>query len=146
MACLTTALKSPLIYLLEGSIELRQKLFGFVNGAIFVDAGNVWNFRPLNVEGDDGTIVKDNKSQFSPDRFFKEIGVGTGFGLRFDFSFLILRFDVGMKAYDPAREKGEKFVLDQVRFFKPYATQADDGSYYNFREPVIYNVGIGFPF
>jgi outer membrane protein assembly factor BamA len=140
------SIEKPSDILLEASIELRQKLFGFVNGALFLDAGNVWNFRPQNVEGDDGTIVKDYSSQFSVDRFFREIGVGTGFGLRFDFSFLILRFDVGMKVYDPARDKGDKFVLDQVRFFRPYATQRSDGSYYNFREPVIYNVGIGFPF
>ncbi len=140
------SIEKPSDILLEASIELRQKLFGFVNGALFLDAGNVWNFRPQNVEGDDGTIVKDYSSQFSADRFFREIGVGTGFGLRFDFSFLILRFDVGMKLYDPARERGDKFVLDEVRFFRPYATRASDGSYYNFREPVIYNVGIGFPF
>ncbi len=140
------SIEKPSDILLEASIELRQKLFGFVGGAIFVDAGNVWNFRPQNVEGDDGTIIQDESSQFNVNRFYKEIGIGTGFGLRFDFSFLILRLDVGMKVYDPARDKGDKFVLDKARFWRPYATQAGDGTFYNFREPVIYNVGIGFPF
>ena len=95
---------------------------------------------------DPQTSQPDKSSQFSLDRFYREIGIGTGFGLRFDFSFLILRLDIGMKVYDPARDKGEKFVLDKVRFWKPYATSRGDGTYYNFREPVIYNVGIGFPF
>ncbi|HMG93660.1 MAG TPA: BamA/TamA family outer membrane protein [Chryseolinea sp.] len=140
------SIERPAEILLEACVEFRQKLFGFVNGALFIDAGNVWNLRPLNREVEDGTIVQDKSSQFIIDRFYREIGIGTGFGLRFDFSFLILRFDVGMKVYDPARDKGERFVLDKVRFWKPYATSSGDGSYYNFREPVIYNVGIGFPF
>jgi outer membrane protein assembly factor BamA len=138
--------EKPSEILLEASIELRQKLFGFVNGALFIDAGNVWSFQPVNTKDSDGNIIEDKSSQFRIDRFYKEFGVGTGFGLRFDFSFLILRFDVGIKVYDPARESGEKFVLDKVRFWKPYATLGQDGLYRNFKEPVIYNVGIGFPF
>jgi len=140
------SIERPSEILLEGSIELRQRLFGFVYGAVFIDAGNVWNFRPFNVKDQDGIITQDNSSQFKLNRFYKEFGVGTGFGLRFDFTFLILRFDVGLKAYDPARDKGDKFVLDNVRFWKPYATERSDGTYYNYKEPVIYNVGIGFPF
>ncbi|MBL0743556.1 translocation and assembly module lipoprotein TamL [Chryseolinea lacunae] len=140
------SIEKPSEILLEASIELRQKLFGFVNGAVFIDAGNVWSFRALNVVNGDGQIVQDKSSQFSIDRFYKEIGVGTGFGLRFDFTFLILRFDVGMKVYDPARPEGDRFVLDKVRFWKPYAKENGDGTYFGYREPVIYNVGIGFPF
>ena len=140
------SIEKPSEILIEGSVELRQKLFGFVNGAVFIDAGNVWNFRPLNVKGEDGTITSDNSSQFKVNRFYKEFGVGTGFGLRFDFTFLVLRFDVGLKVYDPARDSGDKFVLNKVRFWKPYASQREDGTYYNYKEPVIYNVGIGFPF
>lgn len=139
-------IEKPSEILLETTIELRQKLFGFVNGAVFIDAGNVWSFQPVNAKDPDGNIVRDNSSQFRIDRFYKEFGVGTGFGLRFDFSFLILRFDVGLKVYDPARDSGEKFVLDKVRFWKPYATLGEDGQYRNFKEPAIYNVGIGFPF
>jgi outer membrane protein assembly factor BamA len=139
-------IEKPSEILLEASIEFRQKLFGFVDGAIFLDAGNVWSFRPVNTTDADGNIIQDNSSQFKIDRFYKEFGVGTGFGLRFDFSFLILRFDVGIKVYDPARDSGDKFVLDKVRFWKPYATLGEDGQYRNFKEPAIYNVGIGFPF
>ncbi|MEJ1240162.1 BamA/TamA family outer membrane protein [Chryseolinea sp. T2] len=140
------SIEKPSEILLEGSVELRQKLFGFVNGAVFVDAGNVWNFNPQNVQAEDGSVIKDNSSQFSLKRFYKEFGVGTGFGLRFDFSFLILRFDVGMKVYDPARESGDRFVLNKVRFWKPYATEVSEGVFVNYKEPVIYNVGINYPF
>ena len=139
-------IEKPSEILLEASIEFRQKLFGFVNGAVFVDAGNVWTFKPVNTQDEDGNIIEDNRSQFKINRFYKEFGVGTGFGLRFDFSFLILRFDVGIKVYDPARDSSDKFVLNKVRFWKPYATSNPDGTYSNFKEPAIYNVGIGFPF
>jgi outer membrane protein insertion porin family len=139
-------IEKPSEILLEASIELRQKLFGFVNGALFIDAGNVWSFQPVNTKDSDGNIIEDKSSQFRIDRFYKEFGVGTGFGLRFDFSFLILRLDIGIKVYDPARASGDKFVLNKVRFWKPYATLGQDGFYRNFKEPVIYNVGIGFPF
>ncbi|HNC13900.1 MAG TPA: BamA/TamA family outer membrane protein, partial [Cyclobacteriaceae bacterium] len=118
--------------LLEGSVEIRKKIFGFVEGAVFVDAGNVWTFKPL----DDNNEDKGN-SQFNLNRFYREIGVGTGFGLRFNFSFLILRFDVGIKAYDPARDSGDRFVLPKMRFFRPYT---------QYNEPVIYNIGIGYSF
>lgn len=122
--------------ILEASIELRKKLFGFVEGAIFFDAGNVWTFKALKKEVN-GELVDNGNSQFQVDQFYKEFGMGTGFGLRFNFSFLILRFDVGMKVYDPARDDGDKFVLDKMKFFKPFGVN---------REPVIYNIGIGYPF
>jgi outer membrane protein insertion porin family len=123
--------------LLEGSVELRRKLFGFVEGALFVDAGNVWTIEPRLIRDSEGNVQENGNSQFKINQFFKEFGVGTGFGLRFNFSFLILRFDVGMKVYDPGRPEGDRFVLDKVKFFKPFGTG---------REPVIYNVGVGFPF
>ncbi len=113
--------------LIEGSIELRQKLFGFVSSGLFVDFGNVWALKSTD----------DPKAKFDVKQFYKQFGIGTGFGLRFDFSFLILRLDVGIKAWDPARDEGERFVLNKLRFYKPYS--------YN-REPVIYNIGIGYPF
>lgn len=113
--------------LMEASAEFRQKLFGFVNYALFVDVGNVWT-----LSGNSDPLTK-----FKPKQFYKEFGVGTGFGLRFDFTFLILRLDMGMKAFDPARPAGDRFVLNRVKFFKPFGTD---------REPVIFNIGIGYPF
>lgn len=113
--------------LIEGSIEFRQKIFGFVNYALFLDAGNVWT---LSSDSDQETKFRGNK-------FFNEFGVGTGFGLRFDFTFLILRLDMGIKVLDPARPAGERYVLDKVKFRRPFGTD---------REPVIFNIGIGYPF
>jgi len=127
---------------------MRSKIFGFLDGAVFVDAGNVWAFQKPRAE----TV---GNSQFRIDSFYKEFGVGTGFGFRFDFTFLILRFDVGIKVYNPARLPKERFVLDDVRFFKPYASVVDtyldsdnkeQPIYGNYKEPVIYNVAIGYPF
>lgn len=123
--------------ILEASVELRKKLFGFVEGAVFFDAGNVWTFKPLQKNDEEGNPVENGNSKFKFSEFYRELGMGTGFGLRFNFSFLILRFDVGLKVYDPAREKGDRFVLDNVKFFKPFSVS---------REPVIYNIGIGYPF
>lgn len=144
-------LEKPGEILWEGSIELRSKLVGFINGAVFLDAGNVWLFRQQTIEDPATGEIRpvEGNTKFQLDTFYKELGIGTGFGLRFDFTFLILRFDVGMKVYDPARESGDKFVLDKVRFFKPYATAIGEGSatrYVNIKEPVIYNIGIGYPF
>jgi len=116
--------------LIEGSMEWRQKLFGFVHYAFFIDAGNVWAV---------GTSDKE-KASFAWNNVLKQFGVGTGVGLRFDFTFLILRFDVGIKAWEPADDPNRPighFVLWNAKWWKPYsATQ----------EPVIYNIGIGYPF
>ena len=129
-------------------MELRSKLFGFVGGAVFVDAGNVWLFSQQtreNPETGEREPVAGN-SKFQLRTFYKELGIGTGFGLRFDFTFLVLRFDVGIKVYDPGRPEGDRFVLDRAKFFRPFATSLPNGTYTNFKEPVIYNIGIGYPF
>ncbi len=127
--------------MLEGSVEWRKKLFGFVNGAIFIDAGNVWTFQQISpANSTDPTTAPwadQGNTKFFIDTFYKEIAIGTGFGLRMDFSFLVLRVDVGIKVWDPARPEGDRFVLGNFRFTGPY-----DSS----REPVIYNIGIGYPF
>lgn len=125
--------ESPGEILLEGSAELRQDLFSIVKAGVFVDAGNTWWFNDL--PGPAG--INYGSSKFSLSRFYKEFGVGTGFGIRFDFTFLILRFDVGIKVYDPARPSGSRFVLDDLRFLRPFGLE---------KEPVIYNVAIGYPF
>jgi len=129
-------IEKPADILLEGSIEIRRNLFGFVDGAVFIDAGNVWTFKPWQKKVDD-EVVENGNAQFKWDQFLSELGIGTGFGVRFDFTFLILRFDVGIKVYDPARDQGDRFVLNRMKFFKPFGID---------KEPVIYNIGIGFPF
>lgn len=78
---------------LDLSIELRTKLFWKLNGAFFVDAGNIWT-------------IRDYPSQpggaFHFNSFYKEIAASYGLGIRFDFDYFILRFDGAMKAVNPA--------------------------------------------
>jgi outer membrane protein assembly factor BamA len=116
--------------LIQASVEFRRNLFGFVDWAYFVDAGNIW------------TINEDNTrpgAQFSGDRFFKEIAVASGLGLRFDFVFLIMRFDAGLKVYDPARPDGKRFIFSNGFNDAPFDIKSNT-------EPIIFNIGIGYPF
>lgn len=78
---------------LGASIEYRSKLFWKVNGAAFVDAGNIWTIRDY---------AEQPGGLFGLDTFYKQIAVSYGLGLRFDFGFLVLRLDGGMKAYNPS--------------------------------------------
>ena len=90
------------------NVEFRFKALSWLEPAFFVDAGNIWT-------------IKDYPNQpggyFQWDQFYKELAVGTGVGLRFDLSFLILRLDAGTKVYNPAMLEGERFVLFKERFF-----------------------------
>nr|WP_194774542.1 BamA/TamA family outer membrane protein [Pararhodonellum marinum] len=113
--------------LLEAMFEYRQKLFGYFDGAVFVDAGNIWTF-PGGTSREGG--------EFRVDRFYKEIAVGTGVGVRMDFEFLVIRLDMGIKAYDPARPEGERWILDNLSFNRPLGE----------RGQTVFNVGIGYPF
>ncbi|GGD24917.1 translocation and assembly module lipoprotein TamL [Hyunsoonleella pacifica] len=101
------------------SAEQRFNLFGSLNGALFVDAGNIWNAL------DD---VNDPRATFSGLNSLRDIAVGSGFGLRYDFSFFLFRFDVGFKTYDPS-------YRDENRWFNDY----------NFKN-AVYNIGINYPF
>ncbi|EON75952.1 outer membrane protein [Lunatimonas lonarensis] len=113
--------------LFEAMFEYRRKLFGYFDGAFFIDAGNSWNFQEdPSREGAD----------FQIDRFYKEIAIGTGIGLRMDFDFLVLRLDMGIKAYDPARSEGERLILDKLSFNRPFGERGQQ----------VFNIGIGYPF
>ncbi|QJW92340.1 BamA/TamA family outer membrane protein [Spirosoma taeanense] len=125
--------------LLEGSAELRGRLFHLVadvNGALFVDAGNVWALR--NSASRPGSV-------FQLDTFVPQIAVGTGVGLRLDFSFFLIRFDGGIKVWDPARrylDPNEGGLVDD-RFILPKFSLRRLTSGPN---PLVINFGIGYPF
>lgn len=75
------------------SLEYRLKLFWVFEGAFFVDMGNIWTIREYpNQQG----------GLFRPSSFFKELAGAYGVGLRLDFDYFLLRFDLGMKAHNPA--------------------------------------------
>ena len=79
---------------LEGNIEYRFKLFWILEGAFFLDAGNIWAIR----EEDDR-----EGALFRWDSFYKQLAVGTGMGVRMDFTFFVMRLDMGIKIADPTK-------------------------------------------
>ncbi len=86
---------------LEGNIEYRFKVIWKMEGAIFLDAGNVWAIKPE--EGKPG-------ADFEWNRFYKEVAIGTGLGVRVDFSFFLLRLDFGLKIRDPALVENDRWI------------------------------------
>jgi outer membrane protein assembly factor BamA len=107
---------------LEANVEYRFKLFWILEGALFVDAGNIWSIK--YDESQPG-------SQFSFKNFYKDIAVGTGTGFRFDFKFVIGRLDLGMKLRDPGIQEGSKWIIGK----RPY----------DWKDFALV-IGIGYPF
>ena len=119
--------EQPAEMILESMFEYRRKLFSYFDMAVFLDAGNSWM-----IGRDDARPGAD----FRYDRFYKEIAVGTGVGLRMDFDFLVIRLDLATKALDPARQEGQRWILDNIRFNKPLGEKGQ----------TVFNFGIGYPF
>jgi len=90
---------------LEANAEYRFKLFWLLEGAFFVDAGNIWTIRP---SGDEEI---DTKGLFKFDNFYNQIAVGVGTGIRLDFSYFVFRLDMGVKARDPILPAGQRWIL-----------------------------------
>lgn len=76
---------------LEFDAEYRLRMFWKVEGALFAETGNVWNFNDL------------------PGDFIKSFAADWGLGLRVDLNFILLRLDGGFKLYDPSRQEGDRF-------------------------------------
>lgn len=107
---------------LEVNFEYRFKMFWLLEGAVFVDAGNIW------------AITKNDERQgalFQWNKFYKDIAIGSGFGARFDFSFFIFRLDLGVRTRDPAIDGDNKWVLLHRKLT---------------RNDFTLNLGIGYPF
>jgi len=113
---------------LEGNFEYRMKLFWKMEGALFIDAGNIW---AINQEDErDGAIFEFND-------FYKEIAIGSGFGIRMDFDFLILRLDIGLKIKDPSKVKDP--LLPEENSWIPVNHILTTNN-------MKFNIGIGYPF
>lgn len=119
--------EQPAEMILESMVEYRRKLFSYFDMAVFLDAGNSWMI---------GRDEARPGADFRYDRFYKEIAIGTGVGLRMDFDFLVIRLDLATKALDPARLEGERWVLDNLRFTRPFGEKGQ----------TVFNFGIGYPF
>lgn len=111
---------------LEMNAEYRANLYKFLNLGFFVDAGNIW-------------LVNEDEElpggKFSKD-FLKEIAVGAGFGLRLDFSILILRLDLAMPLRVPYYPENERWMFDRIDF----------GNSQWRKDNLILNIAIGYPF
>jgi outer membrane protein assembly factor BamA len=99
--------------------EYRFPIAGAFKGAVFTDIGNIWNVADSE---------EDPRAVFDEISDLEFIAVGTGFGVRYDFGFFVLRFDIGFKTYNPALEAGRRW-FNEV----------------NFSNSVL-NVGINYPF
>lgn len=97
---------------LDMNVEYRTHLFWKLNGAAFIDAGNVWTLKDR---------YSDSTGQFSFKRFYKEVAVSYGLGIRFDLDFLILRFDGGMKAINPMETGVDRYPLIKPDFSRDFA-------------------------
>lgn len=116
--------------ILEANVEYRAKLTGIFELALFTDVGNIWLF--------DGPDV-DPAGVFELNRFYNEFAVGSGVGVRFDFTFVIVRVDLGFQMRDPALPQGERWVFQKKDIYNE--TAARD---YSLRQTL--NFGIGYPF
>ncbi len=112
---------------LEANCEYRFPIVSILRGALFIDAGNIW-MRKDDPNRPGGT--------FSGKTFLDEIAVGTGFGLRLDLSFFILRFDLAFPLRVPYLSKGERWVTSKIDFGSPSWR----------KENLVLNVAIGYPY
>jgi outer membrane translocation and assembly module TamA len=121
------------------SSEYRFDLTNILEGAFFIDAGNVWI-----VDDEDNKEGSEFKSNFISD-----IAVGGGIGFRFDFDFFLIRLDLGFKLKDPSLDRGEKWFWESKNNYDNYLENlrskglTEQESYRYF--PNI-NLGIGYPF
>lgn len=94
------------------NLEYRTKLFWKIEAAAFIDAGNIWT-------------IKDYESQplgqFRFKDFYKQIALAYGLGLRLDFSYFLIRFDMGVKAYNPSRISSEKWRFKGINWDDDFA-------------------------
>ena len=96
---------------LDLNLEYRTHLFWKLNGAAFIDAGNVWTIRSRDMQPE---------GQFKFDRFYKQLAVAYGLGIRFDLDFLILRFDGGMKAVNPMYTGKDRYPIVSPDFKRDF--------------------------
>lgn len=106
---------------LDMNIEYRTKVSEYLELAGFIDAGNIWTIKNYRESQPNG--------QFRFDKFYKEIALSYGAGIRFDLGFLLLRLDTGVRAYDPGRPLNDRWVI-----FRPALNR------------MAWHFAIGYPF
>ncbi len=112
---------------IETNIEYRFPIRGIVSGAFFTDAGNIW-------------MISDDReregTEFNVSSFYREVAIGSGFGLRIDASFFVLRFDLAFPLRKPFLSPGERWVIGDIDF----------GSSRWRNDNLTYVIAVGHPF
>ena len=111
---------------IEANIEYRPKLFSIVEGALFVDAGNIWLLH--STTGQPGAVFGKN--------FINQFAGDAGVGLRFNLSVLVLRTDLAFPILEPYLPAGQRLVIDKIDF----------GSSRWRADNLVFNLAIGYPF
>lgn len=104
---------------LTTNVEYRFKLNSMFEGAVFTDMGNIWSVS----EG------RDAQNVFKFKDFYKQMGIGSGLGIRVNVSYVTFRFDFAYKLYDPNKPLGNRWVISEIKPLKP-----------------VINFAIGYPF
>lgn len=113
---------------LQANMEYRFGIFNFFKGALFMDAGNIWNLKKE---------VSKPGAEFQFNRFYKEIALGGGIGIRMDFDFMVLRFDFAVPLHSPALPDGmDRWTVTQQGF----------GSWKWLKSNTVLNIAVGYPF
>lgn len=107
---------------LDVNLEYRTRLFWKFRGAVFIDAGNIWTIREYDSQPG---------GAFKFDKFYNQIAMAYGLGLRIDFDFFVLRLDGGMKAVNPEFSSGR----DRYPIARP-----------NFSRDFAFHFAVGYPF
>lgn len=128
--------------LLQAQVEYRFALIDVLEGALFVDIGNIWT-----INADEARPGAD----FEFNRFVSEIAFGVGTGARFNFDFFLIRLDLGLQMKDPSLDPGERWLFQPKEQYNDYIDDLNSDrspdaqlSQYNWRWNL--NLGIGFPF
>lgn len=107
---------------LEMNLEYRFKIFSVLEGAFFLDIGNIWNINSYDSR---------NGGVFYFNQFYKQLAVGSGTGLRINLNYFVFRLDLGVKVVDPSAPEGSRFIPDS-RAYK--------------NSDFVLNVAFGYPF
>lgn len=139
---LTLNTNNPLLFYQTGDLKLqlnleyRFNIYWRLNGAFFLDAGNIWTVREdpsrpgAQFRFREGLYTNNDGQTYRLDPFYRQIAVGTGFGLRFDFTYFIFRLDLGLKLRYPYQWAQGRYWNDWDRLF----------------QDTNLNFGLGFPF
>ncbi len=112
---------------LEANLEYRFPIISYLKGALFMDAGNVWNIRP-------GSLGED--AVFKLNNFFNQLAVDAGAGLRLDITYFVIRVDVGYPLRYPFLNCGQHWVFHPYDSSDPTCVKP---------KPIVF-FAVGYPF